>query len=471
MNILWVLNKYVDGGCLSLYYPDFLKHVEKEIEKAGHKIFFVFFSDAMRSRAKTKNNLFYKETKVKNAALEARRLEKTYDFTFRQAYFSEIIQVSKLQDYRKINLPAREFEKVDILVPKYLYLEKIIDQMKIDVAFCDQSAEAEMEFARSLCYKKGKIFLRYIEAFLGRSVFIEQFSFGKERVALPLLEKSITMEYAKDFVDDFVKNDRLPYVPKPLLKANFREYYFPRLLKFYQYFQFIKIVLMQPYLIFEDKVLKGLMRSRFDEKKPYFYFGFHLPSESTVALRALPFMTQTALIESFSRVLPSGYYLYVREHPSWKTHFPYYRISRLKRMPNVKLISTKIPISKILKHSAGVLTYNATTGIEALLYGKPVLSFAPNVYRELHPAAGFCVDLYEAGARLSKLADTRVDKKDTYRYVYRLLRSTSDITIAAGTFLSQRDSAEKAVKFAHDLLAAIKYCVENSDPQSNSKQV
>lgn len=463
MNILWVLNKYVDGGCLSLYYPDFLKYVEQEIEKSGHKIYFVFFSEAMRSKAKTKNNLFYKETRVKNAKSVARRLEKDYEFTFRQAYFAEIIQISKLQDYRKINLPAREFEKTDYLVSRYLYLEKIIDQVNIDVVFCDQSAEAEMEFARSLCLKKQKIFLRYIESFLGRSVFLQQFSFGKEKVALPLLDKSVSLDYAKNFVDDFVKNDRLPYIPKHFLKANFKEYYLPRLLRFYQYPQFIKIALMQPYLFFEDKVLKGLLRSRFDEKKPYFYFGFHLPSESTVALRALPFMTQKALIESFSRVLPSGYHLYVREHPSWKTHFPYYRISRLKRMPNVKLISTEIPISRILKHCSGVLTYNATTGIEALMYGKPVLSFAPNVYSGLHPAAEFCVDLYETGARLAKLANTKVDELDTYKYIYKLMRSSSDVSLAAGTFLSQEDAAKKASKFSHDLLLAIEHCVENGN--------
>jgi hypothetical protein len=463
MNILWVLNKYVEGGCLSRYYPDFLKGIEEEVERSGNKIYFIFFSEAMRDKAKTKNNIFYKETRIKNAKSVAKRLEKDYEFTFKQAYFAEIIQVSKLQDYRKINLPTREFEKTDYLVGRYLYLEKIIDQMDIDAVFCDQSAEAEMEFARSLCHKKQKIFLRYIESFLGRSVFLQQFAFGKERVALPLLDKSINLDYAKNFVDDFVKNDRLPYIPKPFLKANFREYYLPRLFRFYQYPQFIKIALMQPYLYFEDKILKGLIRSKFDEKKPYFYFGFHLPTESTVALRALPFMTQTALIESFSRVLPSGYYLYVREHPSWKTRFPYYRINRLKRMPNVKLISTEIPISKILKHCSGVLTYNATTGIEALMYGKPVLSFAPNVYSGLHPAAEFCTDLYEAGAALAKLADTKVNKIDTYKYIYKLTRSTSDISLAAGTFLSQQDSVQKASKFSRDLLLAIKYCQNNSD--------
>jgi hypothetical protein len=226
---------------------------------------------------------------------------------------------------------------------------------------------------------------------------------------------------------------------------------------------------MWPFLMFEEKVLKALLRKKFDPDKPYFYFGFHLPTESTVSLRALPFMTQAALVESMSRVLPYGYNIYVREHPSWRTHFPYSRLKQLKRLPNVRLISTKIPISKILKNSLGLITYNATTGIEALMYGKPVLAFAANVYSGIHPAASFCTDLYEIGGRLARLPETLVDKEATYRYIYKMMRSSTEMTLEAGSFLSEEDSRLKASIFSKALVAAIKYCEVSPRVKNSNK--
>lgn len=464
MNILWITNKYVDGGSLSRFYPDFLQFVEKEADKSGHKISFIFFSDAMKSKVKTKNNFFYdQKSGIKDVQRIANEIENSYQFTFKQAYFPDQIQVSKIQDYRQIHLSEKEFCNLDFLVPRFLFLEKIIDDEKIDVVFCDQSPEVEMEFARAICLKKKKMFLRQSESFLGRCVFYQQYEFGKERVALPILDRSITQSIAKDFVDDYIKNDRLPYLPRPYLPVNAKEFYLPRLLHFYRFPQYIKLALMSPYLSYEEKVLKPMIEDKFDPTKPYLFLGFHLPTESTIGLRALPYMTQTSLTENISRVLPYGHYLYVREHPSWRKHFPLSYLQQIKKLPCVKLISPEIPISKVIKHSQGILTYNATTGIEALMYGKPVLSFAPNVYHGLHPSADYCSDLFELGSKLVKLINTEVKKEDTYKYVYNLMRSTSNIALNAGTFLSESDSSVKALIFTKELLASIDYCKKNID--------
>jgi len=459
MRILWILNKYVEGRSETRYYPDFLKGVEREIESLGHKIYFVFFSDAMRLRAKTKNNIFYDlcENKIKNADDIAAKLEREYNFTFKQAYFPDQIQVSKHQDYRKIHLPEKEFNNISHLVTRFLFLEKIIKDKKIDVVFCDKSPEVEMEFARSICLKERRIFLRQSESFLGRSVFYRQFEFGKEKISLPAIDRSVSLSSAKSFVEDYVRNGKSSYQQKPHAKTDFREFYLPRILHFYRYPQYIKLVLINPLLRLEEKVLKPLYEERFDPSRPYLFFGFHLPTESTISLRALPYMTQTSLIECVSRVLPYGYYLYVREHPSWRMRFPASYLKKLKALPNVRLISPKIPIDEVLKQSQGVLTYNATTGIEALIYGKPVLSFAPNVYYGLHPSVEYCSDLYELGAKLVKLVNQEVDRQDTYRYIYKLFRSTSSISLAAGTFLSEEDSAHKAKKFVRDFLLSISF--------------
>src|SRR3989344_3553324 len=265
MQILWILNKYVDGGSLSRYYPDFLRYVEEEVAKSGNKIHFLFFSDAMRPRAKTTNNFFYEQKKItEDASAVANKIENEYQFTFKQAYFPDQIQVSKRQDYRKINLLEKEFCDLGFLIPRFQYLEQIINHNNIDVVFCDQSPEVEMEFARAICMKKNKVFLRQSESFLGRCVFYQQLEFGKERIALPILDNNVTRMFAQVFVDDFVKNNRLPYLPRPYVPINIKEFYLPRLIHFYRYPQYIKIALISPYLFIEDKVIKPLYEDSFD---------------------------------------------------------------------------------------------------------------------------------------------------------------------------------------------------------------
>jgi len=460
-NILWITNKYVDGESRSHFYPDFLKNVEEKMETSGSKMNFIFFSNAMRDKVKSKNNFFYPDQKIslKNLSKEAKRIERDYGFTFKQACFPDLIQVSKSQDMRKISLPEREFSRLDYLVPRFTYLEEIIKQAKIDIVFCDQSPEAEMEFARSICLKLSKIFLRYDESFLGHCLYYQQFGFGKERIAEAVLDKKMTLEKARYFVNDFVQHERLPYQRREMYSED-KTYIGKKMMHFYRYPNYIKMALMKPYLYFEEKILKKLIEDKFNPEVPFLFFGFHLPTESTVGLRALPFMNQISLIESISRVLPYGTFLYVREHPHARRDFPYGYLKRIKAMPNVRLLSAEIPISEILKKSLGVLTYNATTGIEALMYGKPVLSFAPNVYYGYHPSADFCSDLYKLAEQLVSLVNREVKKEDTYDYVKKLFSISSSLSLNASTFLSEEDAEGKAGKFTAEINRVIMYCKE-----------
>ena len=118
-----------------------------------------------------------------------------------------------------------------------------------------------------------------------------------------------------------------------------------------------------------------------------------------MGLRSMPYVNQTALIEMLSRVLPYGYTLYVREHPHWPKTYPYSYLKKCKAYPNVRLLSPNISIHDVLRGSRGVIVYNSNTAIEALMHGKPVLSFASNLYYKLHPAVIHCTNLYGLGSR------------------------------------------------------------------------
>ena len=461
--VLWILNKYVDGSNTHRYYPYFLSDLEEELRKYGIQLSFVFFSDKLKDNLRTKNNYFFKNIQnITNYPEEAQRIENDYSFTFKQAYFPEIIQVSKSQDHRKILVPEKDFNDLDHLVDHFLYLEDLIKKEGIDIVMSDQAPEAEMEFGRAICLKKGLVYLKYNENFLGNSLFHQQFEFGEETL-VEATQQRISHEEAKIFVEDFVKHEKLPYVEKEMCPSNDPFYFLRKIAHLYDYRSEIKRILLKPYYYLEEKIAKKLIQDKFVPTEKYLFFGFHMPTESTVGLRALPYMNQTSLIESISRVLPFGYKLYVREHPGYKQDFSYSYLKRIKRMPNVSLIPTSIPIHKILRNSDGVLTYNATTGIESLMYGKPVLSFAPNVYYKHHSGALFCANLFELGSKLVQLINTKIDQEETIKYMQKMFSISVPVSIMAPNFISEEDSLAKAKTFAE--------CFDRAINHINSRKV
>ena len=478
------MNKYVTGKDSQSFYASFLKYCQVEMKKVGYLLRFVFFSDLFRESVKTENDYFYNSNNfrlsISDLEIEAHRIERDYNFSFKQAYFPDIIQVSKYQNGRKIHIPEKEFSNLDHLVGKFLFLEKTILHNDIDAVFCDQSPEVEMEFARAICFKHKRVFLKQNSSFLGRNIIFQQFGFGKERLVEAVYDPDYTYEKAIAFVKDFVRNKRLPYervrkheVKNTLLRRvknkvdNKNKVLFPYYAMRYV-IRILKKMFFKFYLIIEEKIKKNF-ESKYDATLPYLFFGLHLNTESTVGLRALPYMNQTSLIESISRILPYGYYLYVREHPHWRRTFPVGYLAPLTKLPNIRLISANVSIHEVIKNSKGILTYNATTGIEALIHEKPVLSFAPNVYYGHHPAVDYCSDLFELGSHIVKLINTKVKKEDTYNYICKLFRISNNIPLMADTFLSDNDAKLKAIKFTRHLVTAIEICLADKKVLKDSK--
>ena len=159
--------------------------------------------------------------------------------------------------------------------------------------------------------------------------------------------------------------------------------------------------------------------------------------------------------------IPHGHFLYIRGHPHWPKTFPASYLYKAKNFPNVRLISDKISIHTIIQNAKGILTYNATTGIESLIYGKPVLSFSPNIYYKYHPAADFCSNLFDLGAKLSVLINKEVSKEDTYKYIQKLMQISNNIELNSYYFLSNADAKDKAERFTNHFLSAIDWCKKN----------
>ena len=215
--ILWIMNKYVGSDKSEEFYPHFLSNTQKQLEKEGHKLCFVFFSGLLASNEIIKNKFVFKNQEFssitkKDLDIEAVRIEKEYGFTFKQAYFSDIIQVFKGQNNRKITVPEKYFKDLSFLVPRFLFVEKLMISHDFDVIFSDTSPEVEMEFGRIIGNKLKKVVLKSGEGTaLGRTIIRRSLNFGKDQLVEPDMYK-FSLNEAELFCKDFKKNKRLPYV-------------------------------------------------------------------------------------------------------------------------------------------------------------------------------------------------------------------------------------------------------------------
>lgn len=484
--ILFIVNKYVICQGSQKFYPCFLKHLASCLKEKNIELNYVFFGEDLENSFLTSDDFFYERSiaSVDKADVEkeANRIENAYGFTFKQAYYPEMLQASqfsKQKDLRAIHLPEDVISDLDHLVDRFNYVQNIILNENIDIVITDQSTDAEIEFARAICFENEKPFLRIWPDFLGKRSIHQELEFCRDKVVEAVYDPGFSYKKAEAFLDDFLENERSPYPPSVFynehipfqvrLKRYFNKQSLIDFLLFKKLYGVLRnIVLKLSYCV--ERFRKGTLIHDYDATQNYLFWGFHLATEATISLRGLPYLTQTSLIESISRVLPYGYFLYVREHPSWRDKNKFEHLKKLSELPNVRVISTDIPTHTVLRNSKGAITYNATTGIEALMHGKPVLSFSPNIYYPLHPAADYCSDLYELGAKLARLVNMNVERADTINYLQKMFQITNDVPMEAEAFFSKQDAVEKAEKLSRHLKVAFDMCLHNKDLNNDREQ-
>lgn len=126
-----------------------------------------------------------------------------------------------------------------------------------------------------------------------------------------------------------------------------------------------------------------------DLEEKYIILFLHYQPERTSMPEGGYFSNQWHIINTIHRALPSGYKLYVKEHPSTFTNVDYdprYRNTifyrTLSLLPNVLLIDSTVDNFSLIDKSVCVATITGTAGAESLLRGKPVLVFGNATYRE-----------------------------------------------------------------------------------------
>lgn len=124
----------------------------------------------------------------------------------------------------------------------------------------------------------------------------------------------------------------------------------------------------------------------YDEFNPdenFVLFPLHYEPEVAILLQAQHIPSQLTLIRQIARSLPVRYKLCVKEHPEMVQYRPRAFFKELKKIPNVKLIRPTTSNFSILPHAKLITTITGSTGWEALLLKKPVISFGHHFYNSI----------------------------------------------------------------------------------------
>jgi hypothetical protein len=120
-----------------------------------------------------------------------------------------------------------------------------------------------------------------------------------------------------------------------------------------------------------------------DGGEGFFFLPLHFPRESQLTIRAPHCLDQEAIVAMVARSLPTGYRLYVKEHPNHIGEIPRRVIKQISRMKDVVLLHPRAHSHELIQKSAGTVVINSTAGFESILYQKPVVVLGKPFYSGL----------------------------------------------------------------------------------------
>jgi hypothetical protein len=220
---------------------------------------------------------------------------------------------------------------------------------------CKSRYEKKAEnFIKKFRARETTPYLSHMSAYAGQEKFF------KSIVTSPGKHLARALRYAHNRRGDF-KNDYM-YAEKPPVKLALHE---------------VDVLTKRMALS------RASMWEKPDYNEKYVYYAPHYEPEISTMLMGPFYLNQQALIENIARSLPVTYRLYVKEHPMMLGFRPASYYEKLREMPNVKLIHPSLGSYELIKNSQLVMVITGTPGWEAVLLGKPVITFGRVFFNKL----------------------------------------------------------------------------------------
>lgn len=181
---------------------------------------------------------------------------------------------------------------------------------------------------------------------------------------------------------------------------------------------------------------------------PYIIFNLHYQPELTSSPSGDIFVDQNLCIDVLVKNIPANYWIYVKEHP---TQFYAHTVGQTSRIPEfyddilsnprVRLLPLDADPFTLFKHSMAVATVTGTSGWEAMVKGKPVISFGLTWY-EKYAGVLKIVDEKSAAKITHFIENFKFDERNLLAYLNAL--SKKSIRAYAHAGLKEKMNQEEA---------------------------
>ncbi|MBT6051899.1 MAG: hypothetical protein HOI47_27530 [Candidatus Scalindua sp.] len=135
--------------------------------------------------------------------------------------------------------------------------------------------------------------------------------------------------------------------------------------------------LYQKYVLTNSKFSTPLKK---DQK--YIYYPLHINPEYSTQIQGTMWLDQSHLVELLAKSIPFDWKVLVKEHPGTLVARvrPLSFYKKLKKIPNVCIAPIGADMHQLISNAEMIAVITGTAGWEAILRGKPVITFADNMW-------------------------------------------------------------------------------------------
>ena len=172
-----------------------------------------------------------------------------------------------------------------------------------------------------------------------------------------------------------------------------------------------------------------------DKDQKYMYYPLHINPEYSTLTQGTMFGNQLTVIEALAKSIPADWIVYVKEHPAMinevvRSKFFY---NRIQELPNVEFAPPYSDTDILIDNAEMIAVINGTTGWEAILRGKPVVTFSDYMFDAMGLSSK-CTDLEKLSIKIHDEVN-RINKMNKEERKRRILTFLSAV-INCGFWIS-----------------------------------
>jgi len=165
----------------------------------------------------------------------------------------------------------------------------------------------------------------------------------------------------------------------------------------------------------------------------YILFPLNMKPESSTSVLARHYCDDIAVIKNIAFNLPMGCKLYVKEHFVNAGNLPLKFYKELKKIPNLRLLSSNTNTRELIQNSKALIVLTSTMGFEALLMHKKVIVLG-NVIYQCHPNCTKIKNFDELFPILNNIQDPVKDEEISKKFIAAYYKSTYEGNIYYTTY-------------------------------------